>query len=145
MQELWLSFPSCPWPDTLFCFFQHHQNKAVSLQGCHRCTVASDGVEMSPRTLHSLHNRLISVLLPDSLDKPVLGFSCHRYWALNEISYTWVDPFHFRWVWGCFSVSFNTFTLVPILGHVFLQFPWFPCYYRPTEYFPQMWNLWYFT
>lgn len=122
----------------LLCFFQHHRNKALSSRGCHRWTIASDGVEMFPRALHPLHSRLISVLLPESLDKPLLSFSCHRYWTLKEISYTWVTPFHFRWVWACVSVSFTTLTSVPFLGHFFLQFPWFPSYYRPIEYFPQI-------
>lgn len=72
--------------------------------------------------------------LPDSPDKPVVGFSCHRYWTRNKILYTWVSPFHFRWLWVCFSVSFNAFTSVPILGHFLLQFPWFPCYHQLTNW-----------
>lgn len=72
---------------SILCCFQNHQNKAplaVSSRECHRCRAASDGVEMFPRTLHLLHSMLTSILLPDSPEKPVLGFSCHRCWTLKQ-------------------------------------------------------------
>lgn len=74
--------PQLPLARHFLCFFQHHQNMVLSSQGCYRCTITSDEVEMFPRALHPHHSRLISVLLPDPLDKPVLASSCHRHWTI---------------------------------------------------------------
>lgn len=116
----------------------HHHRETTAIKSEQKCScLVFTRVEMFPKAMHPLQGMLICRSYSCSPARLSGQAPCYfRFLAADtrpwkRVPFTRVTPCHFLWVWLCFPVSFNTFTLVPILCHFFFQFP---CYYSPTDY-----------